>query len=148
MTTCLPSAPFAARNTVSILSRWRKAHSSICTVRRFIARNAQKSVEKINNQMSIRLMGVAMSNKYTKQWIYELLLKSMPSVVTEDRFTRRYLRQIAKTARKAYLIGVSERRAGKTAASFRPMSADSSELEQSAWRFVFECYMAGTRRKE
>lgn len=92
-------------------------------------------------------MGVAMSNKYTKQWIYELLLKSMPPDVTEDRFARRYLRQIAKTARKAYLIGVSESRAGKPAANFRPMPANSSELEQSAWRFVFECYLVGAKRK-
>lgn len=89
-----------------------------------------------------------MLKPYTKQWIYDLLLKKMPIDVSKDKPSCNYLRKVSKTARKAYLIGVHEGRAGKPAFDFRPMPSGSSDLEQSAWRFVFECYMAGTKRKE
>lgn len=88
-----------------------------------------------------------MARQFTKRWIYDLLLKSMPVEVSKDKHTRRYLCKTAETARKAYLIGVSEARKGKLPDTFRDMPAGHSDLENIAWKLIFACYLQGHNRK-
>lgn len=88
-----------------------------------------------------------MAKPYTKRWIYNLLLENIPDEISKNKPSRRYLHKTADTARKAYLIGVSEARKGKKPDIFKDMPVGSSDLENLAWKFVFICYLQGHNRK-
>lgn len=88
-----------------------------------------------------------MAKPYTKRWIYNLLLENIPDEISKNKPSRRYLHKIADTARKAYLIGVSEARKGKLPDTFRDMPAGHSDLENIAWKLIFACYLQGHNRK-
>ena len=89
-----------------------------------------------------------MAKPFSQKYFYRLLIKACHADISGDKFAVKYLRTAARAARKAYIIGQSEKRAGRTPAPFKDMPTGSSVLEQNAWRFVYECYLIGHNRKE
>ena len=83
---------------------------------------------------------------YSEQWIYNLLVSSCG---VQDKRSLTYLRGIAKTGRKAYLMGQRERRAGgamvkeKDSANWLKSNCTDSDLAKTACEVVYQMYRAG-----
>lgn len=89
-----------------------------------------------------------MAQPFSKRWFYNLLIRDAPADIIGNKLAVNHLKNAAKTARRAYLIGRSEKHEGKALAPFKDMPEGSSELEQNAWRFVYECYLVGHKGRE
>ena len=83
---------------------------------------------------------------YSEQWIYNLLVSSCG---VQDKRSLTYLRGIAKTGRKAYLVGQRERQSGAEmvkeidSANWLKSNCIDSDLTKTACEFVYQMYRAG-----
>lgn len=83
---------------------------------------------------------------YSEQWIYNLLVSSCG---VKDKRSLTYLRGIAKTGRKAYLMGQRERQSGAAmvkeidSANWLKSNCTDSDLAKTACEFVYQMYRAG-----
>lgn len=83
---------------------------------------------------------------YSEKLIYDLLVSSCG---VKDKRSLKYLRGIAKIARKAYLMGQRESQEGKPmlhvadSTAWINLNCRDSDLAKSACEFVYEVYHAG-----
>ena len=83
---------------------------------------------------------------YSEQWIYNLLVSSCG---VKDKRSLTYLRGIAKTGRKAYLMGQRERQSGAAmvkeidSTNLLKSNCEASDLAKTACEFVYQIYKAG-----